>query len=85
MENIKPGRIHYHALHRILYEMTLDGIGEIGITKKVTDENGKDREFHFKPYGRFRLQPCHARTMEKLKAKIAEQIHLPVSSILPAE
>ena len=85
MENIKPGRIHYHALHRILYETTLDGIGEIGITKKITDEKGNPREFHFKPHERFRLQPCHAKTMEDLKAKIAAQIQLPVSSILPAE
>ena len=73
MKNITSEDIHYTHGH-LLYEMRVDGMGDVGITKKVLDTHGNLYGFQFEPYGRFQLQPCQAKKMEELKAKIAEQI-----------
>lgn len=72
MQNITSKNIHYQAHSRFFYEMSVDGMGDVGVAKKILDTHGNLYEFHFEPYRRFGMEPCHAKTMEALKAQIAE-------------
>ena len=73
MKSITPENIHYQAHGRFLYEMRVDGMGNVGVTKKILDANGDLYGFRFEPYRRFQLYPCQAKKMEDLKEKIASQ------------
>ena len=73
MKNITSENIH-HAHGHFLYEMRVDGMGNVGITKKILDTNGNLYGFQFEPYGRFQMHQCRAKTMAELKEKIAEQL-----------